>query len=136
MGPLLVRWQMPALGKLLAIVLVTFPCVAAACSPTEACDAVLYSTFTVYVKDSVSGTPIASGARLIVRDGAFVDTVSGSPNGLDAEPLLTDWERAGIYDLTVQKSGYQDWGQRGINVSMRNRCDVNQVTLTARLQHQ
>ena len=90
---------------------------------------------SVYVKDSLTGTSIASGASLVVRDGAFKDSVShpsGAPE-LNALPLLTAGERAGTYQVSVSKPGYLPWSRSNVRITA-NECHVNPASITALLQ--
>ena len=89
----------------------------------------------IQVRDSITGQFIASGARLIVRDGAFGDTVQVPANRPDVDPLPIPaaGERPGVYTLTVQKPGYREWRKSGVRVTA-DRCHVQLVRVTARLQ--
>jgi hypothetical protein len=90
---------------------------------------------SVYVNDSLTGTAIASGASLVVRDGTFKDSVS-HPSGrpeLNAFPLLTAGERAGTYQVSVSKPGYLPWSRSNVRIT-GNECHVNPVSVTALLQ--
>ena len=90
---------------------------------------------SVYVKDSLTGTAIASGASLVVRDGAFKDSVS-HPSGrpeLNALPLLTAGERAGTYQISVSKARLPTVVTKQRRITA-NECHVNPVSVTALLQ--
>ncbi len=115
----------------------TFILVAAAlaggCNPfTGACTTDFRYGLAVEVRDAVTGAAIADGARLIARDGDYVETVEGPPiSGLPY--LQAAGERPGRYALTVQKAGYQEWTRT--NVFVRDGgCHVLEVRLEARLQ--
>jgi hypothetical protein len=88
----------------------------------------------VFLKDSMSGGWAASGARLMIRDGAYVDSSAMPANrpDLDALPLWGAGERAGIYAITVRKPGFVDWEKAGVRVT-KNECHVNTRELTAQL---
>jgi hypothetical protein len=89
----------------------------------------------VYVKDSLSGAWAASGAQLQTDiNGVIVDSTSfpGQPAS-DSFPLLGAGERAGVYRVTVRKTGYTDWVRTGVRVT-EDECHVRRTTLTARLQ--
>jgi hypothetical protein len=90
---------------------------------------------SVHVKDSLTGAAIASGASLVVRDGAFKDSVShpGGRPELNAFPLVTAGERAGTYQISVSKPGYLPWSRSNVRVTA-NECHVNPVSVTALLQ--
>ncbi|MBA3970142.1 MAG: hypothetical protein H0X52_08575, partial [Gemmatimonadetes bacterium] len=72
---------------------------------------------------SITGELIASGARLIVRDGEYVDTVQVPANRPDVDSLAIPaaGERPGVYTLTVQKPGYQEWRKSGVRVTAATR---------------
>lgn len=97
------------------------------------CSAVYIFAIQVYVQDSVSRAMTASGAQLIVRDGAYTDSVSFNQPGTDSQPLEAAGERPGTYTVTVRKSGYQDWTRSNVQVS-KGECHVQTVTLTSLLQ--
>ena len=89
----------------------------------------------VTVQDSVTGAPSASGAQLIVRDGAYADTVmvSGNSADPDREVLRAAGERPGLYTVTVRKAGFLPWERTSVVVTA-DECHVRTVALTARLQ--
>src|SRR5918999_787750 len=82
---------------------------------TGACTADFRHGIVVEVRDAVTGATAAEGARLVVRDGNYVETVDGPP-----APSLTflqaAGERPGRYDLTVSKPGYVDWTRADVLV--------------------
>ncbi len=108
---------------------------AAACDSPTTCVDLPVPAISVLVRDSSSGAPTASGARLVARDGSYVDSVSIAPGHpeLDSMTLTAAYNRPGVYDVTVRKTGYWDWVRSGVKVS-KGRCNVNTVRLTARLQ--
>jgi hypothetical protein len=110
---------------------------AVACSSASSpiCTADVRPGLAVYVKNSLSGAGIASGASLVVREGTFKDSVAApsSRPDLDNAPLFAAAERAGTYQVTVTKTGYAAWVQSNVRVTA-NECHVNTVTLTALLQ--
>ncbi len=98
------------------------------------CTAEFRYGLAVYVNDSLTNTPAASGASLVVRDGTFKDSVAwpaGRPD-LNTAPLASAGERAGTYQVTVTKPGNLPWTMNDVRVTA-NQCHVNQVKLTARL---
>jgi len=104
-------------------------------SPSGVCTMEFRYGLSVYVKDSLTGTAIASGASLVARDGAFKDSVS-APSGipeLNALPLLTAGERAGTYQVSVSKPGYLPWLRSNVRITA-NECHVNPTSVTALLQ--
>ena len=89
----------------------------------------------VSVRDSLSGELIASGAQMIARDGAYVDSMSVPSNRPDLDSFLLHaaGERSGIYTVTVRKLGYREWTRVNVQVD-RDVCHVNAVKLTAVMQ--
>src|SRR5690606_16878109 len=83
-----------------------------------ACTTEYVFALNVQVQDSLTGAWVASGATLIVRDGTYVDSVSGPMNRADADhfPLLAAGERPGTYDVVVQHEGYQLWSRSDVEV--------------------
>ena len=105
--------------------------------PEPDCDLVALSALMVGVQDSVSGAGIAAGSTIVVKDGAFVDSLVVAPNRTDLNNAQVHpanvFERAGTYDITVRRSGYATWTRSGVSVT-RGRCHVQTVSVTARLQ--
>jgi hypothetical protein len=90
----------------------------------------------VRVADSVTGAWVASGARLITMTGGVVIDSAEYPLNrpdLDSLPLAGAWERAGVFELRVQRAGYADWTLANVTVS-KDVCHVRPVRLTARIR--
>ena len=91
----------------------------------------------VEIVDSLTGAPLAYRSSLIIRDGAYVDSVpfrwaavdSARVNYLDAGP-----DREGTYNVTVRRAGSQVWTRNGVRARRENGCNVKQAQLRARLQ--
>ena len=83
-----------------------------------------------------SQTHIVSNSHLIVIyviDGGSPDTLRWG-SGPDWETLTIRFGgRVGLYNLTVQKTGYSDWTKSGIRVG-ESRCNPETVAVTAPLQ--
>jgi hypothetical protein len=133
MRPLIDR--MSTISTLILAPLVALGCGESVTGPV--CNLVARASVAVTVEDSITGAPIAAGATLIVRDGAFVDSVSFPAGQLNADTwaLATpnSYERAGTYDVTVRRDGYLQWEREDVEVR-RARCGVSTVVLRARLQ--
>jgi hypothetical protein len=103
------------------------------CNPfTGACTLELRPGIVVEVRDAVTGAPAADGARLVARDGNYVETVDGPP-APNLTFLQAAGERPGRYDLTVSKPGYHNWTRAGVRVRDGG-CHVIPVQLEAQLQ--
>jgi hypothetical protein len=100
--------------------------------PADGCSAVVKPAVSVRVQDSASGALVASGTRLIARDGAYTDSSTFPANHpeLDSSSLEAAGERAGTYSVTVRKAGYRDWTRDNV-VASKGECHVNTVALTA-----
>jgi hypothetical protein len=103
------------------------------CYPfTGVCTTDIRYGIVVEVRDAVSGAVVADGARLIVREGEYVETVDGPP--VPGLPYLqAAAERPGTYSVTVEKAAYQVWTRTDIRVRDTD-CHVSTVRLEARLQ--
>lgn len=105
---------------------------------SRTCTADFRFGLAVTVVDSLTDAP-PSSALLIVRDGAFADTLGPAtpqPVVLNGSPVLilfTAGEREGTYDLTVRATGYRDWTRVGVTVT-KDVCHVRRTDITARLQ--
>ena len=88
------------------------------------------------ITDSLTGAPLAYRSSLIIRDGAYVDSVA-FPGSVADSALLgfiqAGAERAGTYSVTVRREGSKVWTRAGVGVTTDG-CEVRQTELTVRLQ--
>jgi hypothetical protein len=107
-----------------------------ACSdPIVFCNLYEAASIVVVVRDSITDAPIASGATLVIQDGAFIDSVTYPLDPSNNEvPMLTDHsgERPGAYAVTVRRPDYEDWHRARVVVT-QGECHVNTVQLVARM---
>lgn len=101
------------------------------------CTAELRPAFAVTVQDDSTGAFIASGATLIVQDGAFADTAAfpaGQPefNSRALTPSRT-FERPGTYTIRVTRPPYITHVAVGIPVTSDG-CHVQTQALSLRLR--
>lgn len=104
--------------------------------PDVVCTANIEWGVHVTAEDSLTGT-FVQGARLVARDGAYVDTASVRVTfaASDREILLAAEERPGVYSVAVEKDGFLTWERTGLVVTMDDYdCHVVPVELVARLQ--
>ncbi|GJG85465.1 hypothetical protein tb265_06460 [Gemmatimonadetes bacterium T265] len=100
------------------------------------CTAVFAYGVVVEIRDSVSGAPLAAGARGAVHDGAYVDSlrpaeaVSSDTTSLYSREAAG--ERAGTYAIEVVRSGYRTWTKSGVTVT-RDACHVRPQRVRAAL---
>lgn len=103
-----------------------------ATDPTDtSCSHKIYFGLTVTVRDSLTNLPITKGATVVARDGAYQETLL-AVFPLDGFFAGAD-ERAGTYQITVTKTGYQTWVRNGVRV-VRGVCHVTPVQVEALLQ--
>jgi len=91
------------------------------------CTASIEPAIVAEIRDAVTGTPLALGATAVVRDGAYVDTLTPYER-LDAteESLYSRRgaeERPGSYSVEVRHPGYVTWTTSGVGAG-RGKCHV------------
>ncbi len=86
---------------------------------------------TLAVRDSVTGLPAAADASGVVRDGSYEEVLSGIFGNI--LHLVGAVERAGVYDITITKAGYQEWTRAGVSV-VAGVCHVTPVVVDVLLQ--
>lgn len=87
-----------------------------------ACDVVTCPTVpqlavSVFVDHADTGEPVAD-ALAVARDGSYADSVLTQSNGYGR--LAPN--RAGTYEVTVEKDGFQSWTRSNVAVDL-NECD-------------
>ena len=117
------------------IPVLAFVSVVAGCSnPSDAtlCRASLEPAVAVEIRDAITGAAIAAGARGVVRDEAYVDSLrpyeSSGDWPADMYSRQAAHERAGIYSVEVHHEGYRPWTAEGVRVT-RDECHVRTQTL-------
>lgn len=87
----------------------------------------------VEIVDRGTDEPIANGARVVARDGEYVDSVEVPT---DRDPAMTvglAHERTGTYTIEIDRDGYAAWAISDIPVD-EDACHVETVDVTARLE--
>lgn len=80
------------------------------------------------VRDAATDT-LLTGATLTIQDGEFRESTSGGFS------LAAGAEREGVYDVTVERAGFETWRRENVAVRREGRCeDLKTVRLTARLR--
>src|SRR5690348_2538265 len=104
------------------------------CSEQKAlCPSILTPGVAIEVRDAFDGSLIASGTKLVAQAGTYADSMSipvGQPE-LNSSHLFGAFQ-AGVYTLTVTKTGYQAWVKTNVQVNAAQ-CGVELTTLTASL---
>jgi hypothetical protein len=68
----------------------------------------------------------------MAREGAYVDSAR-MYGDVPVETVGLAEERAGTYEVSVERTGYRSWHRAGVRVTA-DECHVRTVSLTARLQ--
>ena len=92
-----------------------------------ACTTEAVAGIVVEVVDYQTRSPVAEGSVLTLRDGTYVEE---STEVLDGKYLVGAWERAGTYDVRIDREGYAPWWFRSITVE-NEVCHVVPVSLYA-----
>ncbi len=117
----------PSIAALIAGALATSACSSA---PTFCTDEARF-TLSVEVHDARTGEPAAIGARGLIREGTYTDTLTAvSASALMA---LNTVERPGTYGVTVTRPGYRTWTAEGVKVTA-DACHVRSRTIQAKLE--
>ena len=82
------------------------------------CPDVVLPAVVVGVADAATGDPLAEGSVAVARDGAFADTLRRYEvnDDLDVVSLAGAFGRAGVYEVTVERAGYEPWARSGVVV--------------------
>ncbi len=90
--------------------------------------------------DKETGERLHCDATITIEDGDYIeeliDCMGGSSAAGDGDFIIgvgAAPERAGIYNVTIEKEGYQNWYSSNIEVS-EGICHVNQVQIQAYLE--
>jgi hypothetical protein len=135
---------MPLSSKYMPLAARTFPFVLVA---TLGCDVIdpgycttsIEPAIVVEIRDSRTGAPLAGLARGVVREGTiYVDSLKpgdfSDANNVQGTMVsrVGAYERAGVYDVEVERDGYQRWTASSIRVG-RGECHVETATVQANL---
>jgi hypothetical protein len=102
-----------------------------------ACTASVEPAIVVEIRDALTNAPLAADARGVVRDGAFVDSLtpyayeSADPKSLVSRRAAD--EREGVYAVEIQRTGYATWSSGNLAVG-RDECHVETKRVVAFLQ--
>lgn len=105
--------------------------------PNVVCTAEMVPAIVVEIRDARTGAALAYGARGVVRDGAYADSLrpaaSSSADLRDLYSRAAAHERAGTYVVEVAHEGYATWTASGVRVPDEV-CHVETAELRADLQ--
>ena len=134
MGPghSLVRMKPPTPRLVAILAATTLALVSSACTYSPVCSSNIVPGLVVTVVDSVTGAFVADSASgtVITTAKDWGDTLSV---GYPGHTLEGAWERAGTFDITVSRPGYNDWIASSVVVTKVG-CHVRSVQLLARMQ--
>lgn len=98
------------------------------------CTADVRPGIVVTIVEKETGLPVAEGARGVVRDGEFQDSLHA--HQFDGESRMISrasaWERRGTYSVVVDHPDYELWVRDRVEVS-DDECHVRTIQLTAEL---
>ena len=103
-----------------------------ACSQATVCPDAFFLPIEIEVRDASTGAPAARGATGAIQDGDFVSPLK--PPNPDSDLYLVAPGGSGIYDVRIQKEGYQDWEQRRVMVAYAGCGQPRTVFLKAGLE--
>lgn len=92
-----------------------------------ACTAEARPGVTVEVLDGLTSEPLADGSVLTLREGTYLETAEESISG---RYLSGAWERAGTYEVRVDREGFVPWRSAEV-VVFADVCHVVTVNFTA-----
>ena len=101
-----------------------------ACTDPGACTLNIEPGITVRALEAGTGKNVTDGAQGTVVEGTFADSLRPAQVDEAGRVLLLSAvdERAGTYDVFVERSGYQAVSQSGVRVT-EDDCHVNTVAL-------
>jgi hypothetical protein len=121
----------------LVVPIAVFVFVAGCESSTGDCSLLGVPAVRANITDSVTGRPLAYRSSLIIRDGAYVDSVPYASSAADSATvgfIDAGIGRAGTYSVTVRRDGSAVWKREGVRPSVENRCLLKSAVVNARLQ--
>ena len=123
----------------------SFACLAALCAlgacagsnVTALCADPSAKLIFVHVFSGTSGAAVGSGATLVVRSGAYTDSVVAPSTSQADTAALAAADRPGYYVVSVRKSGFLTWTRDSVLVDKPSVCNnPTPVSLNALLQVQ
>jgi hypothetical protein len=99
-----------------------------------ACPAIVEPAIVVEVRNARTGAPEADSALGVLRDGDYVDTMRVTGVTSEGTPLSLQGalERAGTYDVQIEKEGFRPWTRENVTVES-GECGPQTRRLTAEL---
>jgi len=108
------------------------------CSPANiVCPQIAAPAILLEVREDGTGAPAANGARGVVEDGGYVDSLrvvgwSGPPAPETELYMAAAFDRPGTYSVRLEKAGYQTWIRTNIVVGTDD-CGTQQVQFATKL---
>lgn len=100
----------------------------------RACDLGIEPAVEVEIVDAESGEPVAQGAKGVIRDGAYVDSLRPYRSRGDGTVLSLGAgdARSGVYRVEVVRDGYAPWQRDGVR-ARRGDCGLETAHVRAAL---
>ena len=112
--------------------------VASGCNLADvSCPQIAAPAVLLQIREAGTGFPAADGARGIVQDGTYSDSLRVVAWEPPAAPdtklyMAAAFDRPGTYSVTLEKQGYQTFQQAGVVVGT-NECGTEQAQITVML---
>lgn len=99
------------------------------------CSTIALPALTIEIIDKESGAAISCGAKVTVEDSNFSEQLVNDVAENCDDTLIhhAAYEREGIYDVHVSKTGYLDWSKYNITVTS-DLCNVATVAVQVLLE--
>jgi len=82
------------------------------------CSAVATPAIIVEVRNAETDAPEAESVEGVITDGGYIDSLRIVGYTEEDEPveLAAGYQRPGIYDVRIEKRGFETWTRQGVNV--------------------
>ena len=102
--------------------------------PTDpvACTAIAVSSLNVTVRDASTGARICDATVVAIHQGERFELMR-FPEGPEACSYSGPWERAGVFELRIDRAGYESAAVSGIRVTS-DECHVIPVQVAIELR--
>jgi hypothetical protein len=95
------------------------------------CEPIGEYAVSVQVLDQSTGERVQEPTTLVIRDGAYVDSVRIESWG-SRRSISAGREREGTYHVSVRSDGYAEWTQEDVRAGRRSQCgNLDAARLTA-----
>ena len=125
------RWYVGSRG-VVGAALVSLGLVGCDAFGPQVCDLGIDPAVEVEVVDAESGVPVAAGAKGVIRDGAYVDSLRPNRSRGDGTVLTLSAgdARSGTYRVEIMREGYAPWHRDGVR-ARRGDCGLETTHIRA-----